>query len=482
MNKVKVLVVFILFCSFSSIFAFGKKETEEKKEPLNPEWILSITSFDVNELPASQKLVGDVLTRNLVVALNKLSKHIRVSEEYTYYYEYARTVSLTSAGKSLEARRSDRDQLIFKGEANWQYKNQLKTADTAVETLEENYRKAETDTPEIVVEPVFKLTEGNNTGTFPAPPLEGGEYLFCKNQKADAFLSGKVAEFHGRIYLSLRLYTLYTRSFIYEDELFFSSEDTNQVVDEISGRLAAAVSGVPPAALSVKVDNEDAVILIKNSFAGRGETGVMEHPPETVDVTVFANEYQPASATVDLASGELTELRFDLRPLPLTSLDIEVDETPSPLYRGALYIGESPLTLRSPINSFEYLHTETPRGSTGAAVFRVGQTGNPIYMETIPALDPDAKPLNKARRQYYGAWTRFWISLPAAFLMNGVVSGYRDAYAVHGSDVFAEKYDLYNGVSIGLWVAFGVIAGESLYRIIRYNHTASKSVPVEIKR
>jgi hypothetical protein len=66
MNRVKVLTVFILFFSFSSLFAFGKKETEEEKEPLNPEWILSITGFDVSELSPSRKLIGDVLTRNLV--------------------------------------------------------------------------------------------------------------------------------------------------------------------------------------------------------------------------------------------------------------------------------------------------------------------------------------------------------------------------------------------------------------------------------
>jgi hypothetical protein len=482
MNRVKVLTAFILFFSFSTLFAFGKKETEVKREPLNPEWILSITNFDVTELPAAQKLVGDVLTRNLVVALNKLSKHIRVSEEYTYYYDYARAASLTAAGKNLEAQRAARDLLLFKGDSEWQYQTQLKTSDTTVGDLEEKYRKAETEQLEIVVEPVFKLTEGNISGTFLDPPAEGGEYLFCKNQKVDAYLVGKVAEFHGRIYLHIKLYTLYTRSFVYEDELFFSTEDTNHVVDEISGRLAAAVSGVPPAALVVKTDNEDAIILLKNSFIGRGETGILEHPPESVDITVFANTYQPETVTLDLLSGEMAELQFNLQPLPRTSFDIEVDEEGSSLYQGALYVGRSPLTFQSPLNRFEYFHAETPRNSSAAVIFRAGQIGNPIYMETNPITDPEAKPLNKARRQYYNAWARFWISLPAAFIMNGVVNGYANAYSVHGTDVFVEKYNLYNGISIGLWVAFGVIATDSFIRIIRYNHTASKSVPKQIKK
>jgi hypothetical protein len=467
-----------------SLFARGKTQSGTETEsgsPHNAEWVLCITGFDVSELSPSLRVIGDILTRNLVVSLSNMNRHIRVSGEYTYYYQYTRTTSLTAAGKSLEAKRAERDQLLFKGGSDWQYRNQLKTLDSEIKALEEKYSKTETDPLNIADDPAFKLTEENKNGTFPAPPQAGGEYFFCRTQNVDAYVEGKFSEFHGRVYLNIKLYTLHTRSFVYEDELLFSTEDTNQAVEELSGRLVAAVSGAPPAAISVKADNEDAVILLKNSFAGRGETGVLEYPPETVDVTVFAGAHRPETAQVELQSGELTELEFNLYPLPQAPFDIDVDAAGSSVYQGALYVGESPLTLGAPLNNYEYFHAETPRGAAGAVIFRAGQLENPVYIQTRPVPGPDAKPLGKARRQYYGAWLRFWIALPLAVLMNGLTGSYQDAYQLYGNSVFQDNYRIYNGIRIGIWVAFGAVAVDSLIRIFRYTYTASRSIPRELK-
>jgi hypothetical protein len=207
----------------------------------------------------------------------------------------------------------------------------------------------------------------------------------------------------------------------------------------------------------------------------------LEYPPETVEVAVFAADHQSQTTTVDLQSGELTEMQYNLQPLPRTPFDIEVDTPGSSVYQGALYVGESPLTLEAPINSSEYFHAETPQGSTGSVIFRVGQVGNPIHIGTRPALDPGAKPLGKARKQYYGAWGRFWVALPVTILMLGLSGSYRDAYTVYGTPVFAENYQIYTGVTLGLGVVSAGFAVESIIRIIWYAHTASKSVPVRVK-
>jgi hypothetical protein len=144
-------------------------------------------------------------------------------------------------------------------------------------------------------------------------------------------------------------------------------------------------------------------------------------------------------------------------------------------------VGESPLTLEAPIDSSEYFHAETPRGSTGSVIFRTGQVDNPIHIGTKPAPDPGAKPLGKARKQYYGAWGRFWVALPVSILMLGLSGSYRDAYSMYGTSVFAENYNIYTGITLGLGVVSAAFAVESIVRIFRYTHTASKSVPVRVK-
>jgi hypothetical protein len=275
------------------------------------------------------------------------------------------------------------------------------------------------------------------------------------------------------------MYTLYTRSFAYEDSFIFSTDDLSLIEEELAGHLVAAISGAPPAALSVKTDPESAVILVKENYAGQGDTGIQEHAPGPVEVTAFAEGYDSASVEVDLAAGELTELQFKLHPIPETGFDINYPYGSTSVYQGSLYIGDAPVSIRSPLNQFEYIHGETPMGASTALIFRAGQTGNAVTLPEAIPKGKDPKPLGTARSRFYGGWTAFWITLPVAFILTGVAHTYKnvDVYMNHTNAEVGKTYDVLNNISIGAWVGFGLTAGYSVFRMIWYNHTATKSVP-----
>jgi hypothetical protein len=150
------------------------------------------------------------------------------------------------------------------------------------------------------------------------------------------------------------MYTLYTRAFEYEDSFIFSTNDLVMVEEQMTGRLTAAISGASPAAISVTADPPDAIILVKESFAGQGATGIREYAPGPVDVTVFAEGHQGASASLDLGMGELLDLEFRLRPVPETSFAIDFpSHEGSSVYQGSLYQGQAPLPITAPLNHFE---------------------------------------------------------------------------------------------------------------------------------
>jgi hypothetical protein len=368
--------------------------------------------------------------------------------------------------------------LIYKGYPQWRYKSELKTVNGAIQKLEEEYQTAEEAVLKVSAEPVFQLTTENTGGTFPAPPAKNGEYRYCANKKADAFVSGEISEFHGRLFLRIRMYTLYTRSFEYEDSFIFSTDDMGLVEEEMTGHLTAAISGASPSAISVKADPESAVILVKETYAGQGDTGIREHAPGPMDVTVFADGYTAASVSVDLAPGELTELQFKLAPVPETSFDISFPYGRDvSVYQGSLYIGETPLTITAPLNQFEYIHGETPAGDSTSMIFRAGQTGNVVNLPAAVPRGRDPKPLGTARRKFYGAWTGFWMPLPVAFMLSGATTAYENAYAVSGDPETGSAYQTLNVASTGAWIAVGAVASWSIYRMIRYGHTASKSAP-----
>jgi hypothetical protein len=261
--------VFVLFPHRA--FGKGKAEAGSRPDPVNTEWVFCVTALDVSSLPPARRIIGEVLQANLVASLKAVDYRIRIFPEYTYYEGAAWSKARLEAGKKLAAKRSQRDLLLYQGGANWRYRRSLETADKEIAQLEADLKKAEALIPEIGTKPVFKLTKENEQGTFPAAPEPGKEKRFCVSQTSDAFLSGKVSEFHGRLYVVMRIYARYADSYIYEDSDIFSPEDLSVAAEEIAGRLTAAIAGTEPAALQVTAAPEDAMVLVNNSYAGRGK-------------------------------------------------------------------------------------------------------------------------------------------------------------------------------------------------------------------
>jgi hypothetical protein len=467
----------VFLCAFAasaSLFAAPKQEEPEEK-PRNPEWTLTVTAFDVSALPPSRQVVGDLLTRNLVTNLNTIARRVRVSQEYTFYKDYAWSQDRSEAAKALAAKRGERDKLAFQGYADWKYRKELKTIDKEIRELEEKLQTAEAKTPEITLEPVFKLAEANRAGTFPAPPQPGQEYQFCLKEKTDAFLAGKIIEFHGRLYVTIRLYTRYSQSFPYEDDVIFSIEDTQTGIDLLVDRTVTAVSGAEPAQVVVHAVPEEAVILLDGSLAGYGEAGPLEHPPGTVQIETFADDYSPASTPLELRAGELAELYINLQPLSKEALTITVPDESAQVYQGSLYLGQTPLDIEVPTGRAGFYHVETPEGRSGSIIRRAGSAPETVFLQTaVPVTAAEGK-VAKARRSFYGSWARFWIALPTAFLLQGVSDAQKNAYTMTGNPSLYQSAQNSQYISIGAWIVFGLVSAEVIYRTVVYIYTAGKS-------
>ncbi|MDR2185631.1 MAG: PEGA domain-containing protein [Treponema sp.] len=446
------------------------KAAEEPPPPINKEWVLCITAFDVSALPSSNRIAGEIMAKTLVDALDPVNRRIRVSREYAYYADYARAKALTGAGQALAAKREERDLLLYQGNPSWKYRRELAAADEAIAELEAAYREAD-KIPPIEGEPEFKLTEENAGNNFPPPPEPGNEYRFCRDQNADAFLAGSVSEYYGRILISLKLYTLFTRSFQYEDSIVFSLEDMNGAMDELAGRLRAAVSGSAPAAITVKTAPAHAAVIIDDSFAGRGGTTIIERPPGPVELRVFAEDHRTLVTEVELNPGELAELYINLTPIAQAALTVTAPEVSSAsVYRGALYAGEVPLTINIDQGRYEYIFVESYKGSA-AKVFQ-GIDGSAVF----EVREPGERQVERMRRRFYGAWGRFWVILPAAVLINGIAATYTNAYNQGGDPGIYDEASNFRYISIAAWTVFGCTVAESVYRAFRYLYSSNEGV------
>jgi hypothetical protein len=476
-KRLLILIIFLL-CAFF-LFAGGSGESAGEIVSHNNEWTLFISDLDISALPPSRQILGGIILRSLVESLKGIEYRVRSPDEIQFYQDLAWSRSQSDAARALAAKQNERDLLVFRGDPSWRYQRTLQTYEADITGLETQLRVAQTTAPVISGRP--KIIVSNPLSPWPAPPLQGDEYRFCISQNADALLSGKVTEFYGRIYVTLKLYTLYTNSYSWEEEILFSSEDLDNALSELGGRLNAAVSGLEPALLIVHAEPEDTMIIIDNYWAGMGEVPLREHVPGTIKIAAHAEDHASTYLETEINAGEIAELFINLMPLEISTFTIDVPGNPDSLvYSGGLYLGKTPLSAEFSADRLSYISVETPSGKTGSAVYEGSgnvrgsaqfiRSQNTFSFNTAFPVSPEEKRVATARNSFYSAYGRFWIALPLSLITIGLSESYINAYVYSPRPTY-EMYNTantWNYVKIGAFVVIGLAVVDTLFHVIRY--------------
>jgi hypothetical protein len=490
--KRAIIYTIITLATISTTHAKGAAET--KPAPVNDTWTLCVTMFDTSELPQGRAVIGNMVMQYIIENIRAIDARLWTSREAAYYNNAAQLRAKSAAAKALRDKQAERDKLIFAGENERKYKQNLKRVDTELDTLRLNLKKAEAIPISIAVSPTVKLVAENYDKTYPAPPPFGQEYYFCAAQKSDAFLAGKITEYFGRIYVEISLWSIYARKITYTDSIIFSPEDIKEGATELSDKLFDYISGFLPAWIKVKTDPDTAVIVVGDYVVGDGETEAMDFTPGTISVTAFANDYVTFQKDIELREGEQTDVSIELTPIPVVEFDVTLkdEQQPTPaadepapadnktaaVYDGSLYAGSPPLKLTGPLNQKRNLSIETPDGRVAQTVFHV--SADPIVFD--PAPPPPQDRTSAARKKFYAAYGRFWIALPLAMLGMGLNNTITSVYNATGDPNMGQQRTIVYWTSIGLNVLMGAFLAETFYRIGRYVWEASKESSLLLKK
>jgi len=485
---IRLLIVIFLVTGIQ-LYAAGKREAADDTSH-NNEWILCVTEFNTGSMPEDKLNIASVITRKIVERLSVISYRTRISGEYAYYEENAWSGVQAGALKNLADKQNERSLLAYRGDPSWKYRRDLAKADEDIKKLKETLDEVNKKAPVINNSPEFKLASGNLNFSFPAPPAHGSESKFCADHKADAFLAGTIMDFHGRYHVSLKLYALYTRSIIWEDSIIFSSGDLDSAMDEISSRLLNVLSGGRLASITVRAEPEEALILINSSFAGRGETPALEHPPGKFTINVSAAEHESLTLETELSAGETADIVMRLKPLQYANVEIPGSSSLSgTVYHGAMYVGETPLILRLPVNMLEYVELETSDKKKGSAVFQTPQSAGSEFTLTVStSISLEKGRVDKARRMYYWAWGGTWITGIAAWIFyhSYISSDFAIRYdnTVNGSydQKFADNNVALYYFSMGTVIAVVSAVAYEIFHIIRYVYISDKGSTPVVKR
>jgi hypothetical protein len=468
-----VPVFFCFLFAAGSLYPRGKPE----EPPINTEYVFCITVFDVSDLPSAQASLGPILQNRLASKLGGIDQRARTGEELVQYERRAYTQARDDVISQLAAKRKERDELLFKGFPRWKYNKELRRINKELKKLEAVLVETENKTIRIEEKPLFVLSEG----PFPQPPPPGGEEQFLADQKADAFLSGKLSSYYGRIYAELWIYTR-DSAFVFEDALVFSYEDMNDAADDLANRIEATVAGTDRSVLTVMTDPEDARILVNEKITANKEPVFLN--PGEASVLVSAEGYENFSGILELVPGEKAETGVVLSPIE--SEILKLSEPGAKIYIGALYVGTVPpggdLEISVPLDHYRYINAETEDGKRGEVIVLGGQQSeSQRSVEVNPRIIPgkDEQPVEKRRRQFYGAWGRLWVTLPLAFFLDGLTRSYAAAYNVSGNEDIRDRFNTSYYISRGAIFAAGVFGVESIIRLIIYINTANReAVPL----
>ena len=477
-SRAVFLILIFLFLS-ALLFARGAQDAETEIQTQNDEWILCVTDFDTSSLPPERLAVAGVIARKMTERLTSINYRTRISPEYAYYEEYAWTRARSAAAKALSAKLEERSRQVFRGDSEWRYRQNIARIDADIEKLRAALEEVENSAPLINREPVFNLTSGNLQYVFPAAPAAGNENRFCISQKADAFISGSITDFHGRFFLTVKLFTVYTQSFVWQDNIIFSHDDLENAIDEITRKLIIVLSGNRPSAVTITAEPEETLVLINRSFAGRGETSLLEYPPGKITVTASAPDHESLTFETELSPGELAEIKINLNPIEYGDVEISGDSQGN-IYRGALYVGEAPLTLRLPRNQMEYFDFKTPDMHSGTVVFRTPDSDELARMSVHTRSPFREGRVDRARRDYYWSWGAVWITGIAAWVFHySYLNSNQAVYsAYYGTGVVDQKFADDNMrtyyISIGALIAVGAAVLYDLIQMGRYLYIANQ--------
>jgi hypothetical protein len=494
----------LVFCAAALLQA--KASAETGPAPLNPEWGFAVTAFDVSALPPEHQTVGERIQREFVLTLNSIKKRKRTGEEYAYYEAVAWEKSKAAAAQSIASKWNQRDQLLYNGDPSWKYKKSLKAIDAELATLQKAFEKASAEAPRITREPVFTLIEDNKKGIYPAPPDAGKEYAFCVQRHIDGFLTGAITLYHERLYLTLKLYALYSTSYSYQDSILFSSEQTSDAVKELTRDLMEAVSGTTPALLTVSVEPPDASIFVDEAFAGTGEVSAFEYSSGEATITASADTRETVSTSVELTEDEQTGVSFTLPLIPIAPVSFTalVPQAKSKwalftptrflgqsaaVYQGALYMGQTPLSFDTGAGLLTYYRIESDQTAPDGTVKKTARTvvvdarESMVTVKTRILPEPKEKPVAKALDRMYLSYGLFWLTLPVALVAGmDVLWGGRGGMlgaAVQGRSL--DDVNIWYPVSLGASIAAGAALVSTIVNAVLSFSTASKNSPTLVK-
>lgn len=484
-----ICIALIILIPLSTLSALGSQEKVEVETKVEKETsVVYICAVDTSLLPPEQQIAGRRIVHSILQLVGQTPERTRTTVESALYRDRLWREQKQSAGKALADAWKERDSLIFKGYSKQKYESELQRVQESIRTLQEKQQYLANNPPLVASTATLMLHKDNQNGTFAAIPADGDKNRFCGERGIDLLINGSLKSFYNRWLFSYEVYRFVDDSILFSDSIAFSPEELDTIFNQVASSLYQVLSGSPTGAVKITTDPGLASIFVNNSFQGRGQTPVLEGPPGTLTVEITDSAFYPVEFSLEREAQSLSTATIVLEPIARSALQIIGPEGQQlRLYINGLYGGAAPLNLTLPnkvnqtkdslksLYSLQILAEDGSDSETQPLPLIISAQPGTITISEEMITPKPAHPVEKARKQFYGAFGRFWLALPVAFILNGVADTYSNSYTYSGnSDLLSRATTSYYSAQ-GAWVLSGLFLLESLYRLGSYVYIANTS-------
>ena len=484
-----ICIALIILMPLSDLFALGSRETVELEPKVEKDTsVVYICAVDTSLLPQEQQIAGHRIVHSILQLVNQTPERTRTTMESALYRDSLWREQKQSTGKALADAWGERDSLLFKGYSRQKYESELQRVQKSIRTLQEKQQYLADNPPLVASTAKLVLHKDNQNGTFAAIPADGDKNRFCGERRVDLLLSSSLKSFYNRWLFSYEVYRSVDDLILFSDSIVFSPEELDTIFDQVASSLYQVLSGSPTGAAKITTDPVSASIFVNNSFQGRGQTPVLEGPPGTLTVEITDSAFYPVEFSLEREAQSLSTATIALEPIARSALQIiGPKDKQLRLYINGLYSGTTPLNITLPnrvnqtkdslksLYSLRILAEDGSDSETQPLPLIISSQPGTITISEEMIVPKPAHPVEQARKQFYGAFGRFWLALPVAFILNGVADTYSDSYThSENSDLLSRARTSYYSAQ-GASVLSGLFLLESLYRLGSYVYIANTS-------
>jgi PEGA domain len=448
----------LLFILFSGLRLQALEDTRET-------YTVAVTAFSSLGLPREHRYLSQTLPRLMLHTLTGLGTHRYGAEEKTAWRGRLLEEALRGAEIDLAALRLSASKAFL---SNGTPASDVPALSDGLKLFEELRAESGAD---ILIAGEKRITILNQSGEIPALPEDPAVY--CRTNKADMLISGRIEAIGDLVYFSLSAYSFAAGRW----KQFFSSAggftSLEEALVQARGSLREQVLGRPWSSLTLRADRDDARIYVDGEPEGLGTLRELIVEPGDHLIRIESEAAEVLETRISTAPGEEVERDFSLTLLPPDSLGISTLPAGADVYLSSLRVGQTPLFL-------------PPGGRTGT--LRLSYEGYRDVLIPAGNLDAGKNSFNLERSYYdpalrfqqkrdslYTAVGLFTLALPVSFFSYSLFRDYQNQGVLLGEQELSDRAFLYNGLFYGSLYTTAVLFVNMVRSLAEYRRAGDET-------